>query len=168
MNNTEKMVDYSDWNGLFGVSKEVISNIFELEIIPEIDDLDFEKFLQKLSIRSSVLDIRYFFRDLGFYLNQLSLIPEVDDYFSKQSNFSDLYRYYKDIPKIRTKYLEAKDLFIEFELDSDGNYIPVMNDFYRLQLKNLDILEKNINKLLKTFLGVLLSSEDFVMPYELW
>lgn len=167
MNNTEKMVDYSDWNGLFGVSKEVISNIFELEIIPEIDGSDFEKFFYRLMIRNVPLDLFYFFRKLKVDLNNLSSISDVDEYFSNQSNFSGLYSYYKDIPKIRDSYLEAKDLFIEFELDSDGNYIPVMNNYYRLQLKNLDILEKNINKLLKIFLGVLLSSEDFVMPYEL-
>lgn len=168
MNNTEKMVNYSDWNEMFRTSKEVIFNIFELEIIPEVDDLDFEKFFRRLLIRNAPIDLQDVFNDLKVYLGKLNDIAELDDYFSNQSNFSRLYSYYKRFSEIRDLYLKAKDLFIEFELDSEGNYIPIMNDYYKLQLKNLDILEKNINKLLKIFLGVLLSSEDFVMPYELW
>lgn len=167
MYNAENILDYKDWNGLFVTSKEVISDILESSIIPDVNSADYEKFLNKLLIRTSYIDLKDFFTRLKVDLDKLKSIDELFDYFSNYSNFSSLYSYYRDIPKIRRNYLEVRDLFIEFELDLEGNYIPVINEFYKLQLKNLDSLEKNINKLLKIFLGVLLSSEDFVMPYEL-
>lgn len=168
MDNIEKIVDYRDWDGLFNTSKEVISNIFELGLIPEVDSLEFNRFYSRLMIRKISIELVDFLNGLKVILNRLNDITELGDYFNNHSNFSEVYSYYKIIPKIRDTYLDARDLFIEFELDLEGDYIPVMNDFYRLQLKNLDILEKDINNLLKIFLGVLLSSEDFVMPYELW
>lgn len=168
MDNIEKIVDYSDWDGLFNTSKEVISDIFELGLIPEVDSLEFNKFYNRLMVRKISIELKDFLNELKVVLNRLNTITELGDYFNNLSNFSEVYSYYKIIPKIRDTYLDARDLFIEFELDLEGEYIPVMNDFYRLQLKNLDILEKDINNLLKIFLGVLLSSEGFVMPYELW
>lgn len=168
MDNIEKIVDYSDWDGLFNRSKEVIFNIIELGLIPEVDSVEFNRFYSRLVIRKPSIELKDFLNELKVILNRLSCITELGDYFNNQSNFSEVYSYYKIIPKIRDTYLDARDLFIEFELDSEGDYIPVMNVFYRLQLKNLDILERDINNLLKIFLGVLLSSEDFVMPYELW
>lgn len=167
MYNSENVLDYKNWDGLFATSKEIISEILESSIIPDVNSSDYDKFLNKLLIRTSYINLKDFYNKLKVDLDKLKAVDELVEYFSNYSNFTSLYTYYKDIPKIRRNYLEARDLFIEFELDLEGNYIPIINDFYKLQLKNLDILEKNINKLLKIFLGVLLSSEDFVMPYDL-